>query len=413
MDTPTRDSLSLADFYRLMEQVAALRRRLTVTLLAEADPDPADIRMMETVLDDLVHLPREDGRYLVTLGAEAGTLGLDLDYELAELAKDLIFLRDGEDALVTHLAETTPDFTQEVENLAAVLGEDGFNCFFTDRDGTVNNYCGRYRSSIQSVYNAVFLIRFASRRCRSAVMLTSAPLAAEGRGGGLVDVNVMPAGHYILAGSKGREFLDCRGGRGAYPVEPDKQAVLSALNIRLQEMLAAPERSIFGLIGSGLQFKFGQTTLARQDVAGSISEQRSLALLEEVRAVMAELDPRGEILRIEDTGLDIEIMLTVGSGDGIKDFDKGDAVEFLDNTLELDMAAAKKEAPNLVCGDTASDLPMLEAVLRRSGSAGEAACKAVFVSTREELRQRVRAVLPPAALVSTPDVLVSCLGVFS
>lgn len=51
-----------------------------------------------------------------------------------------------------------------------------FQNLITDRDGTINNYCGRYKSSIQSAYNSVFLSCFALFCCVNAAILTAAPL---------------------------------------------------------------------------------------------------------------------------------------------------------------------------------------------------------------------------------------------
>lgn len=413
----TRDGvLTLSGFYLLMEGVAAVRRRLTLAVLNGGEPSRADIRTLETALEELERLPQQEGRFQVAVKSGAGPdksgtdragtdwLGLDLEYEIGELAKDLTYLRDGEDALVGYMAASLPELASEVETLAEYVGEEYYACFFTDRDGTVNNYCGHYRSSIQSIYNAVFLTRFSATHCKRAVMLTSAPLASANNGGGLTDVNVMPMGRYILAGSKGREFVDLNGRRGAYPVEPDKEALLMLLNSRLQKILREPGMEIFGMIGSGLQFKFGQTTLARQDVNKSISPDRSRALLSRVSDLLRHLDPAGTMLRIEDTGLDIEIILTVQGESGLKDFDKGDAVTFLDSMLNLDMATG----PNLVCGDTCSDLPMLAAAIKRCRQT-----KSIFVTTDPDLREKVRKLLPGAAFASSPDVLVTCLGVYA
>ena len=51
-----------------------------------------------------------------------------------------------------------------------------FHNLITDRDGTINNYCGRYKSSVQSAYNSIFLSRFATDCCQNSIILTAAPL---------------------------------------------------------------------------------------------------------------------------------------------------------------------------------------------------------------------------------------------
>src|SRR5690606_11754743 len=129
-----------------------------------------------------------------------------------------------------------------------------------------NNYCGRYRSSIQSIYNAVFLSRFIEHRTRHATIVTSGPLKDPG----VVSVSVMPDGVVNFAASKAREFIDVHGREGRYPMAPEQSGVLERFNARVAELTADPQYFRFTLIGSGVQFKFGETTLARQDKAGSI-----------------------------------------------------------------------------------------------------------------------------------------------
>ena len=51
-----------------------------------------------------------------------------------------------------------------------------FHNLITDRDGTINNYCDRYKSSIQSAYNSIFLTSFCRTNCTNAVILSAAPL---------------------------------------------------------------------------------------------------------------------------------------------------------------------------------------------------------------------------------------------
>ena len=69
-------------------------------------------------------------------------------------------------------------------------------------------------------------------------------------------------------------------------------------------------------------------------------------------------------LRVEDTGLDVEIILTIGDGGERKKFDKGDGILFLGEEMkQIDLSVGH----TLVCGDTGSDCPMLAAVVARAG----------------------------------------------
>ncbi|MDD4951113.1 MAG: trehalose 6-phosphate synthase [Desulfovibrionaceae bacterium] len=388
---------SLKDFYRLMARTREVRAAVVSDLLAGHAPGPGPEQELSLALAALSAIPPGRGPRTLALD-RTRTIEIDLGYEIGELEKDLFYLGNGEQAFLERLAAMHPGFKDQVNEALGRLAGIRFNCFVTDRDGTTNNYCGRYRSSIQSAYNAVFLSRFAGRAVTSPIIMTSAPL----RDFGLLDVSANPQGTFIYAASKGRECLDLAGLRRSHPIDPARQAVLEALNQRLSKLIARPDLEKFGLIGSGLQFKFGQTTIARQDITGSVPEGESLGFLETIRSLVAELDPAGANLRIEDTGLDLEIILTIEAGDeGLKDFDKGDGVKYLDRELGLGMA----RGPNLVCGDTSSDLAMVRAAMELSKDTWS-----VFVTVKQDLAARARDICPRALTLPEPDMLVTALG---
>jgi hypothetical protein len=168
-------------------------------------------------------------------------------------------------------------------------------------------------------------------------------------------------------------------------------------------MLDEPSNRKYGLIGSGLQRKFGQTTIARQDISTSVPADESAAFLVAIRELVSDLDPSGEEFRIEDTGLDIEVILTVKSGpDGsVADFSKADGTAFLDRSAELGVA----QGPNLVCGDTSSDVPMLAWARQQCQDT-----HCIFVTQDQALRERVLATCPGSLIVDEPDTLVSILN---
>ncbi|MCG6925363.1 MAG: trehalose 6-phosphate synthase [Acidobacteria bacterium] len=391
-------TLELSQFYGLMHATIPVRRVLTEEILASRVPAPGGVARLRETLEALEAIPEEPAGRRLTL-EEARPIHVDLGYEIEELKKDLVYLDRGEDALLEDLAGRHAGFREDVQAVAATLGGTVFQTLVTDRDGTVNNYCGRYASSVQSVYNAVFLTRFARARARRSVILTSAPLDNIG----LADMTVSPPGAFICTGSKGREYLDPKGHRRQHPIDAAQQAKLDLLNRELDELLAQPGYNVFTLIGSGLQRKFGQTTIARQDIGGSVPEERSERFGEEVRQLVRSVDPDDTFFRIEDTGLDLEILLTVEDADGgaARDFDKGDGVRFLNADLQLRM----DQGPCLICGDTASDVSMLQASLDLAPET-----KAVFVTGKDELRQRVRDLLPGAVFVDEPDALVAALN---
>ncbi|SMP80378.1 hypothetical protein SAMN06295888_13418 [Desulfonatronum zhilinae] len=402
-----RNIRTLEEFYDLLDQTAHVRRQATQDALAGREPTESDIASLRNALESLKHISKTDSgktfERLLRMDEEY-SVAVDLEYEITELARDVTFLELGDTALKLIIEDQTPGLLSQADQLAErlskALGGATLRCFITDRDGTVNNYCGRYRSSVQAVYNAVFLTRFARSRVTWPIVVTSGPLS----GPGLLDVSVVPPKAYVMAASKGREYVDLADAYGSFPASEEQSRVLHNLHSDLSSLLERPENRKFALIGSGLQVKFGQLTVARQDISKSVPEAESLAFLKTVTALVERHDPEGHALRIEDTGLDIEIILTIGSGDERKDFDKGDGVLFLDQALGLHL----DKGPHLVCGDTFSDLPMLRATLERCPDT-----HAVFVTRKQELHKAVLELCPKASLVAEPDILVLALHALS
>lgn len=395
---------TLKEFYELMEGTTPARRRLVETVLSHQAPALEDIAILKATLAALQAIPKQNNLRMLFLSedkdARGKVLQLDLGYEIGELERDILYLEQGEEALLNFFRARHEEFDAYVTQGVKMLSGMECNCFISDRDGTVNNYCGRYRSSIQSVYNAVFLTRFARKHATNPVLLTSAPLKDIG----IVDVSVNPPRTFVYAASKGRECLDLTDQRRVHPVPPDKQALLNTFNAKLEKLVAEAENEKFGLVGSGLQRKFGQTTVARQDISNAVPKEESEAFLRRVEELVHEVDPQGEQLRIEDTGLDIEIILTIEHASaGLKDFDKGDGVAYLDEALSLNM----DQGPHLVCGDTNSDLPMLRVAMEHSDET-----RAIYVTRKQELRDKVLELCPHALLVPEPDMLVTILGTF-
>jgi hypothetical protein len=385
---------NLKDFYDLMAATRDVRARAVQAVFGEEAMGTQLVQSLKNAHAALTGLARGYSATLPITGGRSGDL--DLTYEITELERDIVYLEEGEESLMELLGRTHPGFEDQIREAGESLAGLDFNCMITDRDGTTNNYCGRYRSSVQSAYNAVFLTRFARAKVRNPVFITSAPLSDMG----IVDISVNPAGSFIYGASKGRECLDLEGRRHSFPIDPGQQRLLDELNRRLSDLLDEPRYQKFGLIGSGLQFKFGQTTVARQDISQSVPPEESRAFLATLRRLVDEVDP-ADAFRIEDTGLDVEIILTVKGEGSVKDFDKGDGVAFMNKELELGM----EYGPHLVCGDTASDLPLITSSLELSADT-----HAVFVTRKEDLARKVREASPHAVIVPEPDVLVAMLG---
>jgi hypothetical protein len=380
-----------------MAMTRAVRYKLVENIFTGLSIDCDPIESLKNALFSLEEISSDDGLKLLYID-DSKTISARLIYEITELKKDIFFLENTEKEFIEHLEKLHEGFRNQVNKGIEKLQGLKFNCFITDRDGTINNYCGRYRSSVQAVYNSVFLTRFARKKAINSIIITSAPLS----GPGILDVCVNPDKTFIYAASKGRECIDLIGERKTYPIEEKKQRLLDNLNKRLLSLVKEPAFEKFSMIGSGLQLKFGQTTVARQNIRKSIPEPESKEFLEKIRQVVQEIDPEQENFRIEDTGLDIEIILTIeDSLSGAKNFDKADAVRYLDNALKLNM----KQGPHLVCGDTYSDVLLIEAAMEKTPDTWT-----VFVTKDKELAARVKDVCSNSFIVTEPDILVTILG---
>lgn len=391
---------TLRQFYNLMAMTRDVRYKTVENLFKDQPIEHEFIASLKNALFSLEDIPSEDELKILYID-DSKKINARLLYEMSELKKDIFFLENTEEQFIEYLENLHDGFMEQVNEGIDKLQGLNFNCFITDRDGTINNYCGRYISSVQAVYNSVFLTRFAKEKASNPIIITSAPL----KNPGLVDVSVNPDKTFIYAASKGREYIGLDGKRKTYPIEENKQRLLDSLNKRLSDLVKKPSFEMFSMIGSGLQFKFGQTTIARQDIRKSISKSESEKFLEKIKQIVRETDPGRDNFKIEDTGLDIEIILTIEDTlSGAKDFNKADAVNFLDDALKLNM----KKGPHLVCGDTSSDTPLIEATMEKTPDTW-----AVFVTENSELSAKVKHMCPNSFIVTQPDILVTILGLLA
>ncbi len=392
---------TLKQFYESINKTLSTRKKIVSSYLNSESISDQLISSLKKTLEELSSIPKFDNLYRVSLTQEK-TIDLDLSYEIGELEKDILFLETNETTFLSHLDTIHPNFKKQVDEGISLLKNISFNSFITDRDGTVNNYCGRYASSIQSIYNAIFLSRFAQKCTANSVVLTSAPLINIG----LADISVAPINTFIYAGSKGREYINKQGSRCNFPVEKSKQKKLDEFNEKIGALLKQNPYEKYALIGSGLQYKFGQTTIARQDISKTIPDEESQAFLDLIKSTVISIDPENKLFRIEDTGLDVEVILTVESdgSDKLKDFDKGDGIKFLNSDIGLKI----EEGPCLICGDTNSDVPMVTSALELTKETST-----IFVTQKDELKSKVASINPNAFFVSEPDILVTILNELS
>jgi len=404
----------LKDFYTIMARTKVIRADILNRVFTGREVDRSLIIALQNVLDRLLTIPKQSGKRVLAVDKKTN-LEVDLSYEIGSLERDLTYLQEGETIFFDKIMrreyrnwdETVEEGVKFVKALLAESSDKKLMNWITDRDGTTNLYCGRYLSSVQAAYNAVFITRFAKHCTRKSAFITSAPLgdfihggAAEGgEDNGVISVSVNPPGTFIYAASKGREYIADNQRRMRQPMDAEEATLMEALNKELGKMLQNPQWEKFNWIGSGFQVKFGESVVARQDNSKSITKPECARLIDAVTQVVRSVDPTGKKLAIHDTGLDLEIF-PVRKG-GVPSFTKGNGVDALDKDLDLHVS----EGPNLVSGDTSSDLPMVIHAMKKCSNTA-----AIFVTTDQVLAAKVRSVCPRTLIVESPDHLVAILN---
>lgn len=396
MDIKYLNINSLNDFYSLMFYTRDIKKLIVNDILNNKICNSEMIDLLKEALEILNNLP--GNQYEKIINHHNTQVKLNLFYEISELQKDIYYLLHKEQDFYEYLSILNPNFFKQIADGKDFLANNKFKNLISDRDGTVNNYCGRYNSSIQSIYNAVFLSRYAIYSAENTVILTSAPL----KNVGLLDMSVSPDNLFIYAGSKGREYLDKNNNKHYLSIDSEKQKILDKLNNEIDNLLNNEEYQIFALIGSGFQKKFGQTTIARQDIYNSIPPDISESFFNQIINLVNYIDPTKKYLSIEDTGLDIEIILNINNEDNeLKDFDKGDGIEFLDRNIPLNI----NELGAIICGDTKSDIPMLTTTIKKTNNVA-----AIFVTNDDNLKESINNICANSYFVSSPDILITLLN---
>lgn len=245
---------------------------------------------------------------------------------------------------------------------------------------------------MQPAYSAVILSKFVRRFTKFAVVLTAGPL----KNTGILDLVCVPDGYLIFGGSWGQEWVLM----GDHIVN-DKQfsdenkAALSELANRIDRLLKKLEFCQFRMVGSGFQRKVDRVTIGHQNVSQDINEATQKELLSEIYNILHEVDPKHSILTVHESDLDIEIILRTGDA---KAFNKADGIRLI---MEQDRRNIH-EGNILVCGDTASDLPMVEYTIKENPNTF-----AIFVNPRDDVRARLEELLDAdhRICVGCPEVI--------
>lgn len=361
---------TLESLYEIMDHSADVRRELVIALLRKRDVD-SFAPLIRNIYLSLINSDREENLFRFGLPDGESVL-TDLKYETEELKRDLLLVEKGSESLKKEMATDASDY----DSLFRFIRRFRPEYFITDRDGTISNYCSLYGTSHQSAYSAWILSKFAEKMKNPPIVLTSGPTD----GPGIVDLSVMPPGMFIYAASKGREIITHEGKRISTPLDQMQSDRLNALSNVFENLLRNPPLNRYRLIGSGFQKKYGQLTIARQDKNGSIPVAESIEFLNLIKKTVTSFDAQGSIFRVEDTGKDVEIHLTVSGKTGsIREFDKGDGIGFA-----MKEGGYPRHGRVLIAGDTVSDLPMVR-------GAREFGMETALILVRPDARLREKA----------------------
>ncbi|MFA5722464.1 MAG: hypothetical protein WC940_02715 [Candidatus Paceibacterota bacterium] len=373
---------TIKDFYQEMNSLKKTRELILNLLIQDKKPPKKLIDSLNSHLKRLKSIKKENGNFILV--SNQINLSFKLYYEISELEKDIIFLKKGEKALLEYFEKIHKNFKKQSQKLINYLKNQKIDFFITDRDGTINNYCETYLSSIQSVYNAFFLYKF-SEKIKKSIILTSGPL------NDFQKVNILSKGNFIFAGSKAREFKYLKGKIHRLKIPKNEKKLINSLEKSIRKVLLKKRFRIFKFIGSGFQKKHGEITIARQNILNSIPRKQSLEFLSKIKQIAKNLDPSQRFLEINDTKLDIEILLK----SNFKTFDKGKGLMFLLNKSNIHLSNV------LISGDASSDLSLLE-----SSKALSKKVYCIFVTQNKQLKTKIKKIHKNSIFVSSPDVLI-------
>ncbi|VDM65477.1 unnamed protein product, partial [Strongylus vulgaris] len=216
----------------------------------------------------------------------------------------------------------------------------------------------------------------------------------------------IPPGYYYYGASAGREwFIDPTNKFKDTSIPEKHLAMLDDVFEQVSHLLERQEYRVFTWVGSGLQKHYGHLTIAHQDIYNSVSQTLSDQIFEEINRIVILVDPEGSVLDVIRSNLDIKVMLKdKGAG---QYFNKGHGIKMLCEKMKCDL----KEGNILVCGDSATDLPMLEECLRQNPSG----VYTIWVTSNPNLQKQVRDLCGShnnknIAFVSCPEVLLGAMA---
>ena len=136
---------NLHQFYNLMSSTKGIRDKIAGLYFENQNIPPELTNSLKAALNALENIPKTDGKQILSLNDDK-TILLNMSYEIEELKKDIYFIEHSQKEFYLYLEKLHTDFFKQIHEGEKLLKGIHFNNFITDRDGTINNYCGRYKS---------------------------------------------------------------------------------------------------------------------------------------------------------------------------------------------------------------------------------------------------------------------------
>ena len=355
-----------SEFHLLMRRSRVIRSEIVQSIFDHKHVNNNQIESLKEMRDFLSTVPTLDNKSILYVDDMVwGSYATDLSVEVEELVRDIMFL-ENEKLFLNKLRSEHSNWDQIVSRGRKWIQSlpDNLTFIFSRDNATMRNT--KFLSSIQPIYNSVYLTRFAKSKCYSSTYITTSPLGGEAsarkipvEANGVFDVCVNPLNTFNYSGSSGRVFVSASELTGKFPFpyeEGPSEKQLDEFNIRVVDLLRSNKYKKFLSFGKGFQQKWGETIITLEDPFIEIPKPEKKRLREAVQEIITEVDKQ-KILILEETSSELRIADSRVS-ENHKNFTKADGVRFLDRSLGLDLHVN----PSLVVCGSPADLLMVNSV---------------------------------------------------
>ncbi|KAL6724890.1 hypothetical protein Aduo_019736 [Ancylostoma duodenale] len=446
MSSGSEEAQCVEAFKRMLYTMQNVRRTIVERILNECKVDQADVEALDKALQELTdsrtsgemrHISTPAANFPINIRDEIRGLrdavilsssapdtrrkDCEFLHRLSKVTSESPMIENALDQvqLDTILAPYHPEspkkFEEELQDAERFLMDFVDSAYsgvkpllVTDWDGTMKDYCSQYATnlqlklafvirskSLQPVYSAVVMGRFAELFTRATAVLTAGPL----RGPGILDLTALPInGPVLFSGSWGREWW-LRGRRVVHEdgISEEGFDAIGRLSDEMTDLLEDSSFAQFALVGSGVQRKVDRLTLGVQTVFGHVPLELVVRYIDAVKERIHRVDPNNANLVLENSS-PLEIEVCAHNSGAV--WNKGDGVASLIESLHDSL----KNGKVLVAGDTTSDLPMLQHAVSENPDG----VMALFVGAGESLRESVQSIVGDESricFVSCPDVV--------